>query len=206
MPTQDETIETLARAILRDAHDQAEQIQSDGQAKAEAIRKKAQEQAEAERIEILERASREAERLRGQVIASAQLRARTLQLEHREKLLERVFKGAGERLASLQKRSDYSKIVEYLLREAVEQLKATDANVRADETTQKVLKGGVLDVLSKELNFKATLGEPLEEGTGLIVETADGHLHYDNTLETRLERLKNSLRSPVHQVLMGEKL
>jgi len=206
MPTQDATIDTLARAILRDAHDEAEQIQSDGLAKAEAIRQKAQEQADAERKEILESARREAERLRGQVIASAQLKSRTLQLEHREKLLERVFKGAGERLGSLQKRSDYPKIVEHLLREAVEQLNATEATIRADEATQKVLNGGVLSALSKELNFKGTLGETLEEGTGLIVETADGHLHYDNTLETRLGRLKNSLRSPVHQVLMGEKL
>lgn len=201
----DETIETLARAILRDAEDQAQQIQSDGKAKADAIRQQAQERAGAERREILERARQEAERLRGQVIATAQLKARTMQLEHREKLLERVFKAAQERLPSLQKRSDYDKIAAYLLREAITQLNASEANLRADAVTQKILNGALKD-LSKELNVKAMVQEPLEEGVGVVVETADGHLHYDNTLENRLNRLKSSLRSPVYQVLMGEKL
>lgn len=206
MPRDDETIEALERAILRDARDQAEQIQEDGKGKAEAIRGKAAEQAEAERREILEQARQEAERLRGQVVATAQLKARTLQLEHREKMLERAFKGAADRIGGLQRRSDYDKIVEYLLREAVTQLSASEAVIRADETTLKVLNKGILDSLQKELNFKATLAEPLEDGIGLIVETPDGHLHYDNTLGTRLNRLKNSLRSPAYQVLMGEKL
>lgn len=202
----EETIEALARAILRDAHGEAEQIQSDAQTKVGEIRRKAEEQAGIQRREILDGARKEAERLRGQVIATAQLKARTQQLEHREKLLERVFKAAGDRLTGLQKRSDYKEIVAYLLREAVTQLNATEANIHADPATQKVLQDGVLDALQKELDFKATLQEPLEEGIGLVVETSDGHLHYDNTLQTRLSRLKGSLRSPVHQVLMGEKL
>jgi V/A-type H+-transporting ATPase subunit E len=156
MRAEDETIEALSRAILRDAQEQAEEIQSDGKQRAEAIRKKAEAQAERERREILERARKEAERLRSQVIATAQLKARTLQLEHREKLLERVFQGAAERLASLQKRSDYDKIAVSLLREAITQLNATEANIRADARTQKALNG-VLEDLAKELNLKASM-------------------------------------------------
>jgi vacuolar-type H+-ATPase subunit E/Vma4 len=206
MKPEDETIETLARAILRDARDEAEQLQADGQVKAEEIRRKALEQAKAERQEILDRARQEAERLRGQVVASAQLKARTMQLEHREKLLERVFKDAKERLQSIQRRPDYDKIAADLLREAVVQLNAKEADIRADPVTQKILKNGVMETLAKELNLKASLLEPLEDGIGVIVDTADGHLHYDNTLETRLNRLQNALRSPVYQVLMGDKL
>ena len=48
------------------------------------------------------------------------------------------------------------------------------------------------------------LAHPLEKGTGVVVETHDGHLQYDNTLETRLNRLQNLLRSPVYHLLMGE--
>ena len=50
------------------------------------------------------------------------------------------------------------------------------------------------------------MGDVLEEGTGVIVDASDGHLHFDNTLETRLSRLQSSLRSSVYHVLMGEKL
>jgi vacuolar-type H+-ATPase subunit E/Vma4 len=46
----------------------------------------------------------------------------------------------------------------------------------------------------------------LDEGTGVVVDASAGKLHYDNTLETRLSRLQNSLRSSVYKVLMGEKV
>ncbi len=205
MKPEDETIDTLARAILRDAREEAEKIQSEGRAKAEEIRAKAQAEAEAVRKEILDRARLEAERLRSQVVASAQLKARTLQLEHREKLLDQVFKAARERMAGLQKRSDYPEIAALLLREAFQQLNASEAEVRLDAGTQKAL-GPHMDKLSKDLKVKLAVKEALEEGVGVIVDASGGHLHYDNTLDTRLDRMKKSLRSPVYQVLMGEKL
>ncbi len=205
MKPEDETIEALSRSILRDAREEAEQIQTGGKEKGDEIRQKAMKAAEAEKQEILGRARQEAERIRSQVIASAQLKARTLQLEHREKLLERVFKAANERISGIQKRSDYQQIVMGLLREAVMQLSASKVSLRADAETQKILKGAV-EAFSKEHNVEVSWQEPLEEGVGVVVDASDGHLHFDNTLETRLERQKNSLRSSVYQVLMGEKL
>ncbi len=202
----EESIDSLARAILHDAQDEALQIQAEAKEKAEAIRNKAREQADAERREILDRARQDAERIRSQVIASAQLKARTLQLEHREKLLDRVFDAAKQRLPDLQKRPDYKKITGEFLREAIVHLKATQVQVRADAGTLKSLKGGVLDEISRDLKVQVSVQNPLEEGIGVIVDTQDGHLHYDNTLETRLSRLQSVLRSSVHQVLMGEKL
>jgi vacuolar-type H+-ATPase subunit E/Vma4 len=49
------------------------------------------------------------------------------------------------------------------------------------------------------------MGNPLEEGIGVVVDAADGKLHYDNTLETRLDRLQSTLRASVYKVSMGEK-
>lgn len=206
MRQDEENIELLTRAILVEARTDAEQIQAEAREKAEALRQQAREQAEAERREILERAGREAERLRSQVVAAAQMQARTLQLEHREKLLDKVFNAAREKISRLQKRPDYDKVVAGLVREAVTQLKVDQAVVRADAVTQKILKERVLERLSGELNIQLSLGDVLEAGTGIVVDAGQGRLHYDNTLETRLARLQSTLRSSVHQVLMGEKL
>ncbi|MGA7192236.1 MAG: V-type ATP synthase subunit E family protein [Anaerolineales bacterium] len=203
---EDENIEALSRAILRDAQAEAEQIQTDAKAKVDAIRQRAQEQAESESKVILDHAHVESERLRGQVIASAQLKARTLQLEHREKILDKVFEAARQRLSSIQKRSDYDQIVAQLLREALTQLKADHAEVRADDATQKSFKTQTLEQISKELNAHISMGKSLESGIGVVVDASEGRLHYDNTLETRLNRLQNALRSSVYHVLMGEKL
>jgi V/A-type H+-transporting ATPase subunit E len=91
-----------------------------------------------------------------------------------------------------------------LLREALVQLRVNKAQVRADKTTQAILERGVLSELSKELNGQFTSAGELEEGTGIIVDAADGKLNYDNTLETRLQRLEGNLRAAVYKLLIGE--
>jgi V/A-type H+/Na+-transporting ATPase subunit E len=205
MKTEVADIEMLERAILTEARDEAEQIKAEAKEKAEAIRSRAQEQAESERKVILERAKQDADRLRGQAVATAQLKARSVQLSSREQLLDSVFKAVKEKLPEIQKRSDYDAVATMLLREALTELRVNKAQIRVDEATQKSLKKGALDEISKELNGEFALGDVLEEGLGVVVDAGDGKIHYDNTLETRLNRLQNTLRSSVYQLLTGEK-
>ncbi len=203
MKSEQEDIELLARAIMVEARDEAEQLHAEAKEKAEAIRKRAQEQAESERKVILARAKEDADRLRSQSSATSELKSRSTQLEQREKILNDVFEEVRKQLAAVKKRADYGAIAAMLAHEALSQLQVTDAEVLVDESTQKVLK---LEDLSKEFNGKFTFGKKLEEGTGVVVSAAGGKLHYDNTLETRLSRLQGSLRSSVYKALMGEKV
>ena len=205
MNTGAQDIEMLSRAILNEVRDETEQIKAEAKEKADAIRRRAQEQAEQERKAILDRAREDAERLRSQSAATAQLKARSLQLTNREQLLDRVFQTVRERLSEIQKRDDYDQIAAQLLREALVQLRVNKAQVRADKTTKAILEKGALDELSQELNGQFTSSaSDLEEGSGIIVEAADGKIHYDNTLETRLQRLEGTLRAAVYKVLIGE--
>jgi vacuolar-type H+-ATPase subunit E/Vma4 len=205
MKTDVEDIQMLSQAILTEARDEADQIRAEANGKVDAIRRRAQEQAESERKTVLDRAKQDAGRLRSQAVATAQLKARFTELEHREKLLDGVFDEAVKQLEAVRRRPDYEAIVTSLLREALTQLKVDKALIRADETAQKLLKKGVLEEISRQLKGEFTLGPVLEEGTGIVVEAADGKLHYDNTLETRLSRLQSTLRSSVYKVLIGEK-
>jgi vacuolar-type H+-ATPase subunit E/Vma4 len=206
MEAQAENIELLERAILEEARAEAEQIRAEARAKADAILKRAREQAEAESKITLEGARQRAERLRSQAVANAQLKARALQLEHREQLLERVFQAVSEKLSAIPKQSGYEKIAARLLAEALNQMKVVEAEVQSDHATQKLLKDTVLKKVAAESKVNLTLGKPLAEGAGIVVESAGGHRHFDNTFENRLSRMQNTLRSAVYQVLMGEKL
>ena len=133
------------------------------------------------------------------------MKARSVQLAHREQLLDRVFNAVKEKLPDLQKRPDYDQIAADLVREALVQLRVNQAVVRADAATQKSLEKKTLSEISSELKGKFTMGESLEEGTGVVVDAAEGKLHYDNTLETRLDRLQGTLRASVYKILTGEK-
>lgn len=202
MTTEEQDIELLARAIMMEAREDAERLHAEAREKAEAIRRRAQEQAESERQAILARAREEAERLQSQTSATSQLKARSAQLEQREKILNEVFEEVRRQLGGVTKRPNFAEIANMLAREALTQLGVAEAEIRADAAAQKALN---LNSLSKELNGKFGFGKPLEEGTGVVVSAAGGKLQYDNTLETRLERLRGPLRSSVYKVLMGDK-
>ncbi len=200
----EENIEPLSRAILKEAEVDAQQMRDDAKVKADAIRQRAQEEAEKVRREILDSARAEADRLRSQTVAGAQLKARTMQLESREKILDRVFQAAKEKLADVQNRPDYEQLAVRLLREALVQLRVNKAEIRADQATRALLEKNALRDLSNELKGEFTFTDNLEEGRGVVVDAADGRLHYDNTLETRLQRLQSNLRASVYKILMGE--
>jgi vacuolar-type H+-ATPase subunit E/Vma4 len=204
MNTVDENIENLSRAILSEARGETEQVKTDAQAKADEIKRRAQEQADSERKVIIERASQEAERLRSQALATAQLKARSSELAHREKLLDRVFKTVRQRVSELPKRPDYEQIVAQLIREALEQLAAQKVEIRADKATQRLLTSSMLEEISKSTHVELSVGKVLEQGIGVMLDAADGHLHFDNTLETRLNRLQSRLRPAVFAILMGD--
>ena len=204
MNSEAENIVELERAILIEAREEAEQMQVEAKEKAEAIHKRAQEQAESERKAVLDRAREDADRLRSQSTATAQLKARSSQLEHREKVLDNVITEVKKQLDAVKKRPDYDAIAALLLREALTQLRVGKADIRADESTQKALKKGALDEIAKELKGEFTISGGLDEGTGVVVDASAGKIHYDNTLETRLSRLQNTLRASVYKVLMGE--
>jgi len=206
MKSSEENIKVLSRAVLSDAREDAEQTLNGAKTKAEEVRQAAREKAKAERSKVLEQANREAERVRSQAMAVAQLKARTLELAQREKLLDNVFSDARQKLTTMQQDSDYEQVAERLLREALGQLKANTARVRADKTTLEIFSTKMLEKISQELNVEIQIGETLEHGTGVIVETMDGHRQFDNTLETRLKRIQEALRTPVFHILMGETL
>jgi vacuolar-type H+-ATPase subunit E/Vma4 len=206
MNTETEDIDRLARAILAEAREESEEIRGQARKSAEAIKSRAQEEAAAVRKSILERANQDAERLRGQTMATSQLQARSTQLADREKLLELVFSEVHKRLDVVTKRPDYDAIATRMLREALMELRIDKAEIRADDSTRKALMKGGLDEVAKERKGQYTFGAPLQEGTGVVVTAPNGKLQYDNTLETRLSRLQGTLRSSVYKVLMGEKV
>jgi vacuolar-type H+-ATPase subunit E/Vma4 len=204
MTSPEENVHALSRAVLSEARADAEQIMSEARAKAQAAREHAQEEAESARQEILDRARREAEHVRSNCLAGARLQAQNLRLERREAVLERVFDAVRDRMPTIQQWTDYDQIAIAWVQEAATQLGGDELRIRADAHTRDILAAGALDQLSQELGITLHLTEALPDGLGVVAETMDGHLKYDNTLAARLQRQQDQLRSPVYKLLMGE--
>ena len=104
MSTEEESIQALSHAVMAEARAEADQTLTEARQKADAIRSESERQAAAERARILANANLEAARLRSQAVAAAQLKARTLQLEQRELLLDDVFGQALHQIPAIQTR------------------------------------------------------------------------------------------------------
>ena len=204
MVTVEGNIEALSQAILSEARAEIDELKRNAQSQADSVRKRAQESATKERTAIVEQAIQEARRLRSQATATAQLKARALELEHRERLLDSVFQAVAERLPKVPQREDYGAIVIHLAREALSQLRSDVGELLLDEAARGVFTQDILDDLAKTALVQLTVGGPPAAGFGVIARTPDGHLQFDNTLETRLRRMQSSIRSVVYRVLMGE--
>ena len=149
MNTEEESIQALSRVVLTEARAEVEHTLAEAQQKAQAIRGEAREQAATERTRLMADANQEAARLHSQAIAAAQLKARTLQLEQREILLNSVFEQARQQIADVEKSPQYQAIAKALLKEALERLGGNSALVRADSVTAGVLTPAVLESISK---------------------------------------------------------
>ena len=203
-PEQDD-ITTLTRAIREQAEAEASQTLATARHQANSIQDQAQAQADAQREKTLQRAQDEAKSLYEHTVATAQLEAQRLKLQYREQLIERVFARARQQLRSAPQWPDYEQIARRLIREAVERLDVDEAIVRADEATRRIMHEEALSELGEELGVRLRAGTPLAQTTGVVIETPDGHRLYDNTLETRLARMRDVLRAPVYHILSGER-
>ncbi len=197
-------VKVLEQAIMETAQQEAQAILDEAQAKADSIRKQAQADADVERERIRQEARQAAERYIAQAIAKAQLEAQMLKLQRREQLLTRTFDKARGQLRSIPQQPDYATIVRGLIEEAVTYLGDEVFVIHADAATTRVLDDAVLADLAQTLNVRLECGEPLETGTGVVLSTSNEHRRYDNTLETRLTRLQNNVRTAVYHILAGE--
>ena len=200
----DERIEDLSRAIIEEAHADAEMLKSVAKLKVNVVLEAGQKQAEKIRTEILENAKLEAERLKEERLAEVAIKAKIEWLEKREELLETVFQTVRLRCKSLLESDEYPQALQGLIMDAVGQLQSNQVWLHLDSASRSLLDEKSLDVISQSLGVELHVGDDLTDGIGVIAKDALGHRIFDNTLETRLNRQMESLRSDVYKILIGE--
>jgi V/A-type H+-transporting ATPase subunit E len=197
-------VQVLERAIMEIAEQEVQGILDEARAKADSLQKQAEIKTEAESERILKEARKKAKELLDQAVAKAQLEAQMLKLQRREHVLMRAFNEAHQQLATIPQRPDYADIVQQLISEAATFMGDEAFVIRADAATNRVMDDAFLHDLAEHLDVHLERGPQLEEGTGIVLTTPDGHRRYDNTLETRLTRVQDNVRTAVFHILAGD--
>ncbi|MCD6286008.1 MAG: hypothetical protein J7M39_08865 [Anaerolineae bacterium] len=197
-------IKSLSDAVMSQAKQGLERALTQAESLAQSTRDQARADAEVESKKIVAGAESQAQRLLEQARATARLEAQSMKLGRREALLSNVFDLAAARLSDVQGLEDYRSVAFALVRDAVEHMEKVGALViLADDVTRAFFDDSALDELSSDVGCELSLGSALEEGTGLVAQSLDGRLVYDNTLQARLDRHRSSLRASVFQILRG---
>jgi V/A-type H+-transporting ATPase subunit E len=204
MMAAEESAGKIIEKIKEDARREAESILEDARREAESILEDARRRAEQRRRDIIARGEKEADLLRQRIVANAKLNARKSALDAKEELISAVFEEAHKQLAQTASTENYRDILRELIKEGVASV-GEDVEVLCRPEDEELLKGGILKDLSRELGVDITLsGEKIDSIGGVVVRAKSGRVEVNNTFETRLQRMKEALRSRIAKVLFTE--
>jgi V/A-type H+-transporting ATPase subunit E len=147
---------------------------------------------EQEYDKILAEGKKEAEKLEKQIIGNADLDSRNKQLLLVEESIEKVFEKAITKLQSAERGSEYSKLISSLLQESIDTIGTPEIIVQTNSKDKSVVQS----LLSKFSG--ATLSsDTIECLGGIRVQSKDGTMKFDNTIDARLDRLKPLIRKDI---------
>jgi V/A-type H+/Na+-transporting ATPase subunit E len=160
---------------------------------------------EAERTRIIEAARKQAENLKRQIIGSARLAARNQELLTIENAVNKAFEEAKKKLQAPSSTDSYKELLKHMVEESISVVGGSNAviiecNKNDVELVRKVVSelqdSGKIQQARVSDHYIDVLG-------GIRIRSSDGTMTYDNTLDSRIERLKPLIRKNIAQMLRG---
>jgi V/A-type H+-transporting ATPase subunit E len=120
-------------------------------------------------------------------------------IKTKEAIFSTAFGDAEQRLSHVRKNPTYPDILKNLTREAVGALGGETFRIHIDKRDEKLIK----KILS-ELHLSGEVIADLQCSGGLVVSTQNESVKISNTLESRLERVKEQKKLEIYAVLYGD--
>lgn len=160
---------------------------------------------EAERTRIIESAKKQAENLKRQIVGSSRLAARNKELVMIENAVNEAFERARAWLANSYKDESYHALLAKIVEESLPSVGSDDVVIECTRNDAELVKKIVADLGRKNSRIRVTVSDqPLSAIGGIRVRSADGTMSFDNTLDSRIERLKPLIRKNIARMLRGE--
>jgi V/A-type H+/Na+-transporting ATPase subunit E len=160
-------------------------------------------QIEGEYENIISNAAKKAENLKRQVSGSTKLSVRNKELVLLEQAVNAVYGKAKEKLLSYSEDPNYRNLLIKFLDESIPNLGTYDIII---ECLKKDIEffNKQIESFSIKYNKKIKVQGNLKNSLGgFKIKSSDGTITLDNTIDSRMERLKPLIRKNVAQVLRG---
>ena len=147
---------------------------------------------EEEYEKIISDGKKEADKIEKQIVGSADLEARNKSLLIVQESAEKVLEKAKEKIANMDRNSEYSSLITKLLTEATSALNTSDVIVYTNSKDKDVVQSAVSNISGAELS-----NDPIDCMGGVKVTSKDGSMSFDNTIDARIELLKPLIRKDI---------
>lgn len=206
--------EKILVAIKTEAEEKARKILEDARMRAEKILEKAEKEGREKALRDFEEArvkfEEEAKTVRARMLSDARIKANSIVLEAKNRILDEVFRALIERLRRWadENRDEYVRLIETLiLRSSIEVgggelevlLSRNDLNISLDLET---LSKRVAEKTGVETRLKLS-DERIDASGGVVVRSIDKRVVSTNTFEAIVENMRGELTRVILDRLFG---
>jgi len=200
-------LSAIANEVLGDVQKEAEAIILSSQNQAKETLKAAKQQADENYKTVISQATAKAEGEKRKIASVTEVEMRNRLLQSKEELVDIAFNKALAKVKEFAATEEYHRYLLKLIEEAAKRIGQKKLALRVNARDKAWLTQETLNRLSKKLNCELTLLDQTEDYIGgFKIQTVDGKITYDSTLDNRLGELRSVLRVEVAKILFGKEV
>ena len=135
---------------------------------------------------------KEADKLEKQIIGGSDIEARNKQLLALEEAVSRVFTKALDEISNSDRSGDYANLIKSLLDESTKVLGTSEVIVFTNSKDRDVVQSTLGSFAGSELS-----SETIDCIGGVKIQSKDGAMKFDNTIDAKIDRLKPLIRKEI---------
>ena len=190
--------EDLLKSVEESAHEKELELRKRETRAVEEIKARAKRQAEETRKIHLDEANKSITTERNKMLYLTKAENKELLIKTRETAFERAFAGAETRLSGLRADPKYPAVFENLIKEAAGSLGGESFVVHIDPRDEALCKKTTF-----ALNLSSEIRSDITTAGGVVTSLPDNSVVISNTVESRLQRVKELKRKEIHAILTG---
>ena len=161
---------------------------------------------EAERTRIVEAARKQSENLKRQIVGSARLASRNQELLTIENAVNKAFEEAKKKLQASRDTDSYKNLLKQMVEESISAVGGSNAVIiESNKNDAEIVRKAVSELrdTGKVQQQAEVSDQHIDVLGGIRIKSSGGTMTYDNTLDSRIERLKPLIRKNIAQMLRG---
>jgi V/A-type H+-transporting ATPase subunit E len=198
-------VAAIADEVVGDIQKEAEAAILAAETQAKETLRAAKEQADRTYHATLEEAKVKAEAEKRKIASLAEVEERNRLLQVKEDLVDETFEKALVKLKEYAKTEEYHSYLLRLIEDIAQKMEKKVLVVEVNSKDKAWLTEDTLKDASRKLHVEFRISEQTQDYIGgCKVQSEDGKIVYNGSLDNRLEELKPELRAKIAKTLFGE--